>query len=45
MYTAWQIETPNLWLTQMPSQGGVGGQKIFACVRTYVLFVEQAVVS
>ena len=27
MYSAWQIETPNLWLTQMPSQGGVGGQR------------------
>ena len=45
IYTAWEIETPNLWLTQMLSQGGVGGQKIFACLRTYVLFVEQPVVS
>ena len=38
MYTTWEIETPNLWLTQMPSQRGVGGQKIFACLRTYMLF-------
>ena len=25
----------------MPSQGGVGGQKIFACFRAYMLFVGQ----
>ena len=31
--------------TPMPSQGEVGGQKIFACLSTYVLFMEQPVVS
>ena len=36
MYTAWEIETQNLWLTQMPSQGGVGGQKIFSCLCAYM---------
>ena len=28
MYTAWEIETPNLGLTQMASPWGVGGQNI-----------------
>ena len=41
MYTIWEIETPNLWLTQMPSQGAMAGRKIFVCLSTYMLFVEQ----
>ena len=32
MYRAWEIKIQNLWLTQMASQGGVWGQKIFACL-------------
>ena len=28
MHTTWEIETPNLWFTQMASEGGVGSQNI-----------------
>ena len=45
MYTIWEIETQKLWLTQMPSQGEMAGRKIFVCLSTYRLFVEQPVVS
>ena len=45
MYKTWKIEPINLWFTQMPTQGGVGGQNIFACLSTNVLFVEHPVVS
>ena len=45
MYTIWEIETQNLWFTQMPSQGEMEGQKIFAGLPTNVLFMEQPVVS
>ena len=38
MYTIWEIETQNLWFTQMPFQGEMGGQKIFACLSAYGLF-------
>ena len=40
MYTIWELETPNLWFTQMSSQRVMGGRKIFACLSTYRLFVE-----
>ena len=40
MYTMWEIETVNLWFTQMPSQGEMGGRKIFACLGTYRPFVD-----
>ena len=45
MYTIWEIETQNLWFRQILSQGEMGGPKIFACLSTYGLFVEQPVVS
>ena len=45
MYTIWEMETQNLWFTHMPSKGDMGGRKIFACLSTYRLFVEQPVVS
>ena len=45
MYTMWEVETQNLLLTEMPSQGEIGGLKMFACFNTYGLFVEQPVVS
>ena len=45
MYTIGEIEPTILWFTQMPSQGEVGDQKSFACLSTYVLFMEQPVVS
>ena len=34
MYTAWEIEIQNLWLTQMPSQGGVGVKR---CLLVFAL--------
>ena len=37
MYTIWEIETQNLWLTQMPSQGEMADRKIFVCLSTYRL--------
>ena len=37
MYTTWEIETQNLWLTQMPSQGEMADRKIFVCLSTYRL--------
>ena len=45
MYTILEIETRNLWLTQMPSQGEMADRKIFVCLSAYRLFVEQPVVS
>ena len=48
MYTIWEIETQNLWLTQMPqmpSQGEMADGKIYVCLGTYRIFVEQPVVS
>ena len=39
MYTIWEIETPNLWFTQMPTQRVMGGRKIFACLSTYIGFL------
>ena len=45
VYTIWEIETQNLWFTQMPSQGEMGGRKKCACLGTHKLFVEQPVVS
>ena len=32
MYTIWEIETQNLWLTQMPSQGEMADRNIFVCL-------------
>ena len=37
MYTIWEIETQNLWLTQMPSQWEMADRKIFVCLSTYRL--------
>ena len=37
VYTIWEIETQNLWLTQMPSQGEMADRKIFVCLSTYRL--------
>ena len=37
MYTMWEIEPQNLWLTQMPSQGEMADRKIFVCLSTYRL--------
>ena len=37
MYTTWEIETQNLWFTQMPFQGKMAGRNIFACPNTYRL--------
>ena len=34
MYTIWEIETQNLWLTQMPSQVEMADRKIFVCLST-----------
>ena len=38
MYTIWEIETPNLWFTQMLSQGEVGGQW-FLLVLAFICFL------
>ena len=43
--TKHQIENQNLGFKHTASQGGVGGPNIFAYLGTYVLFVEQPVVS
>ena len=45
MYTTWETETPNLWFTLMASQWVDGRSQYFAYLGTYVLFVEQPVVS
>ena len=45
IYIIWDRETPYLWFSQMPSQGEMGGRKIFACLSTCRLFVEQPVVG
>ena len=38
MYTIWETETQNIWFTQMPSQGEVGGQ-IFLLVLAFMGFL------
>ena len=38
MYTIWEIETQNLWFVQMPSQGEMGGRKIFAFL-SHIVFL------
>ena len=45
MNTTWEIESQKRKFTQMLPQGKVGGQKIYAYFGTYMLFVEQPVVS
>ena len=39
MYTISEMETQNLWLTQMPSQGEMADRKIFVCLSTYIGFL------
>ena len=50
MYTTWEIETLNLWFTQMVSQEGLGGQNILLvfvpnqkyCRRVHEMFTIKA---
>ena len=37
MYTIWEIETQNLWLTQKPSQGEMADRNIFVSLSIYRL--------